>query len=52
MFGPSLGGWLYQSFGPRSPYVIGALGMAIAMVVAFGIDRRAPEPAVPVDPRA
>lgn len=52
MFGPSLGGWLYQAFGPRSPYVIGALGMAIAMLVAFGIDRRAPEPTVPVDPRA
>jgi len=52
MFGPSLGGWLYQSFGPRSPYVIGAIGMAIAMFVAFGIDRRSPQATVPVDPQA
>ncbi|MFO0734423.1 MAG: MFS transporter [Labilithrix sp.] len=35
MFGPGLGGWLYGSFGPRSPYILGAAGMFIAMVVAF-----------------
>ncbi len=52
MFGPSLGGWLYGAFGPRSPYVVGALGMAIAMLVAFGLDRRAPEIPVPADPPA
>ncbi len=40
MFGPSLGGWLYGAFGPRSPYLVGAVGMAVAMVVAFAIDRR------------
>jgi DHA1 family tetracycline resistance protein-like MFS transporter len=39
MFGPSLGGFLYGSFGPRSPYVIGAAGMALATLVAFGLDR-------------
>ncbi|MDF2693727.1 MAG: tetracycline resistance protein [Labilithrix sp.] len=43
MFGPSLGGWLYGSFGPRSPYVLGAVGMAIAMLVALGLDRRPAE---------
>ncbi|HVH44985.1 MAG TPA: MFS transporter [Labilithrix sp.] len=42
MFGPSLGGWLYGSFGPRSPYVAGAIGMALAMIVALGTSRRAP----------
>lgn len=42
MFGPSLGGWLYGALGPRSPYVVGAIGMAIAMLIAFGIDRRVP----------
>lgn len=52
MFGPSLGGWLYGAFGPRSPYLLGAVGMAIAMLVAFGIDRRAPEVSVPADPPA
>ena len=50
MFGPSLGGWLYGSFGPRSPYLIGAIGMAIAMLVAFGLDRRTPGTTVPADP--
>jgi MFS family permease len=41
MFGPGLGGWLYGTFGPRSPYVIGALGFALAMLISFGLDRRA-----------
>lgn len=41
MFGPSFGGWLYGAFGPRSPYLAGAVGMALAMVVAFGIQRGA-----------
>jgi MFS family permease len=41
MFGPGLGGWLYETFGPRSPYVIGAIGFALAMLVSFGLDRRA-----------
>jgi predicted MFS family arabinose efflux permease len=50
MFGPGLGGWLYGAFGPRSPYIAGAIGMALAMFVAFGLDRRAPEVTVPVDP--
>lgn len=40
MFGPGLGGWLYGSFGPRSPYVAGAIGMAIALLVAFGLQRK------------
>jgi MFS family permease len=40
MFGPSLGGWLYGSFGPRSPYLLAALGMAVATFVAFGLGQR------------
>jgi MFS family permease len=39
MFGPSIGGWLYGALGPSSPYLAGAMGMAIAMVVAFGTPR-------------
>lgn len=52
MFGPSLGGWLYGAFGPRSPYLLGALGMAIAMLVAFGLDRREAQVTLPADPPA
>lgn len=37
VFGPAFGGFLYGMFGPRSPYMVGALGMAIACVVAFGL---------------
>jgi MFS family permease len=37
MFGPAVGGWLYGTFGPRAPYAYGALGMTLALVVAFGI---------------
>jgi DHA1 family tetracycline resistance protein-like MFS transporter len=36
-FGPAVGGWLYGTFGPRAPYAYGALGMTLALVVAFGI---------------
>ena len=53
MFGPSIGGWLYGAVGPRSPYVLGAIGMALAMLVAFGLERRsAAEVAVAADPPA
>ncbi len=34
VFGPALGGWLYGSIGPRSPYVAGAIGMVLATMVA------------------
>lgn len=40
MFGPGLGGFLYGSFGPRSPYVVSAVGMAIAGVVAIALHRQ------------
>lgn len=40
MFGPGIGGWLYGSLGPRSPFIAGAIGMAIALVVAFGLQRK------------
>jgi MFS transporter, DHA1 family, tetracycline resistance protein len=39
MFGPGLGGWLYGAFGPRSPYVFGAVGMAVACLVALALHR-------------
>lgn len=48
-FGPSLGGWLYGAFGPRSPYLVGALGLTVALIVALGLARRAPA-ALPADP--
>ena len=35
VFGPALGGWLYGSIGPRSPYVAGAIGMVLATLVAL-----------------
>jgi predicted MFS family arabinose efflux permease len=39
MFGPALGGWLYGTFGARSPYVFGAAGMAIATAVALALQK-------------
>jgi MFS transporter, DHA1 family, tetracycline resistance protein len=50
MFGPGLGGWFYGTMGPRSPFIAGAIGMALAMFFAFGLDRRAPKSASPADP--
>jgi MFS family permease len=38
-FGPSLGGWIYGAFGPRSPYIVSAIGMAIALFVALRLQR-------------
>jgi MFS family permease len=35
MFGPALGGFLYGTMGPRSPYAAGAIGMVLATGVAF-----------------
>lgn len=37
MFGPALGGWLYGSFGPQSPYLAGSAGMALAFVIALAL---------------
>ncbi|HEY8072446.1 MAG TPA: MFS transporter, partial [Labilithrix sp.] len=37
MFGPALGGWLYGAFGPRSPYLVGAIGMAVATLIALSL---------------
>jgi DHA1 family tetracycline resistance protein-like MFS transporter len=39
MFGPSIGGWLYGSFGARSPFLAGAIGMALAMLVTLRLTR-------------
>ena len=41
VFGPALGGWLYGSMGPRSPYVAGAIGMVIATMVALLLRQKA-----------
>ncbi len=42
MVGPTVGGFLYGSFGPRSPYLVGAAGFACAMLVSFRLLRKAP----------
>jgi MFS family permease len=39
MVGPALGGWLYGTFGARSPYVLGAAGMAVATAVALALQK-------------
>lgn len=36
-FGPALGGWIYGAFGPRSPYLAGAVGMTLAFFVALAL---------------
>lgn len=46
MFGPGLGGWLYGSFGSRSPYIAGAVGMFIALLVAFKLTNSTASPGV------
>ena len=37
MFGPALGGFVYGALGARYPYILSAIGMALATVVAFGL---------------
>ncbi len=37
MFGPALGGLLYGAVGPRFPYVASAIGMALATLIALGL---------------
>jgi MFS family permease len=50
-FGPALGGLLYGALGPRSPYVAAAVGMAIALVFAIGLEGvTAPWRRPPMDP--
>jgi MFS family permease len=39
MFGPGFGGWVYGAFGPRSPYVFSAAGMALAFLLALQLHR-------------
>lgn len=41
VFGPALGGWLYGAVGQRSPYWAAAAGMAIALILALRLPRRA-----------
>lgn len=42
VFGPALGGLLYGSIGPRSPYVVSAVGMLLALFVAIGLSPSKP----------
>lgn len=42
VFGPALGGWLYGSIGPRSPYIAGSMGMVLATIVAVALLPRLP----------
>jgi hypothetical protein len=45
MFGPALGGLLYGSIGPRSPYVTSSIGMVVALFLALGLSQsKAAEP--------
>jgi predicted MFS family arabinose efflux permease len=46
MFGPGLGGWLYGSFGTRSPYLVGAVGMFVAMLFALRLGNSTASPGV------
>lgn len=43
--GPAVGGLLYQTFSPATPYYAGAVGMAVAAALAIGL------PALPARPR-
>ncbi|MFO0663812.1 MAG: MFS transporter [Polyangiaceae bacterium] len=53
MFGPALGGFLYGSIGPRSPYVASALGMIVGLLLATRLSKQPPVPeAVPSGPDA
>jgi predicted MFS family arabinose efflux permease len=36
-FGPALGGWLYGSLGPRTPYAAASAGMLVALALAMGL---------------
>jgi MFS transporter, DHA1 family, tetracycline resistance protein len=42
MFGPAFGGWVYGAFGPRSPYLAGAVGMVLATFVAWSLKPSTP----------
>jgi MFS family permease len=37
--GPAMGGWLYGSLGPRTPYTAAAIGMGLALLVTLALDR-------------
>jgi MFS family permease len=38
--GPAMGGYLYSTFGPRSPYFTAAAGMGVAALLALGLVRQ------------
>jgi MFS family permease len=53
ILGPLAGGYLFDKFGPESPYVLGAAAMGLAFLLSFGLPksdgRPAPLPAQPID---
>jgi MFS family permease len=42
-FGPAFGGYFYENFGELAPYLAAAIGMALALVLAFGLRGRIPK---------
>jgi MFS family permease len=51
MIGPAAGGYLYTALGPRAPYLSGAIGMVVALLVAFGLTTPGEAPAPRADAR-
>lgn len=52
VIGPAFGGWVYEHIGIRAPYFAGAIGMAVALVVALPLAEDAPASAADVRPTA
>jgi DHA1 family tetracycline resistance protein-like MFS transporter len=51
VFGPAVGGMLYQSFGPRAPYAAAAIGMLLAACASLALRKPAPRGDDPVVPQ-
>lgn len=51
VFGPAMGGVLYQSFGPRAPYAAAAAGMVLAGCASLALRKPAPRPEGPIAPQ-
>ena len=39
MFGPAAGGWIYWQIGPRSPFIASAIGMGLACIISFALQK-------------
>ncbi len=51
VFGPAIGGVLYQSFGPRAPYAAAAAGMVLAGCASLALRKPAPRPEASIAPQ-